>query len=55
MRTHILLALTALIVTACASKREIASTHDNYNQDTPTQQAFLDNGASAKGNGNSIR
>jgi uncharacterized protein YcfL len=56
MRTHILLALTALIVTACASKREIASTQDSYNQAEQTQHArYSETGASANGGGNSIR
>jgi uncharacterized protein YcfL len=56
MRTHILLVLTALIVTACASKREIASTQDGYNQAGQTQHArYNETGASASGGGSSIR
>ncbi len=47
MRTHILLVITALIVTACASKREIASTQDgqNYGQ---TQHAQMYEGQASR-------
>ncbi len=58
MRTHIMIVLTALIATACAShQRDIASTRDNYNnQDESVQQAMrMDTGASAKGGGSSFR
>lgn len=47
MRTHILLVITALIVTACASKREVASTKDgtNYGQ---TQHAQMIDGQASR-------
>jgi hypothetical protein len=51
MRTHILFILTALIVTACASKREIASTQDNNDQNA--QHASRTTGASERDFGNS--
>lgn len=39
MRTHIILALTALIAVACASKRDVASTkNDSYTEEAQHAQ-----------------
>lgn len=46
MRTHIILALTALIVTACASKRDIASTNNDQYTDQTQHAQMIDGNAS---------
>ncbi len=49
MRTHIMLVLTAFILTACASKRDIASTNNFQSeqaQETSQQASFQDAQAS---------
>ena len=48
MRTHILLVLTALIVTACASKREVASTTEERTNYEQTQHAQMIDGAASR-------
>lgn len=47
MRTHIILAFTALIVTACASKRDVASTNsDSYSTSEAQHAQMIDGQAS---------
>lgn len=48
MRTHILVVLTALIVSACASKRDVASTQNSDQTNNPTQHAQMFDGASSR-------
>lgn len=48
MRTHILIALTALIVTACASKRDVASTQENKRFNDQSQHAQMIDGAASR-------
>lgn len=48
MRTHILLVLTALIVTACASKRDVASTNTENSNYEQTQHAQMIDGAASR-------
>lgn len=47
MRTHIMMALMALIITACASKRDVASVEDpQYQQDQDQHAQMIDGRAS---------
>ena len=48
MRTHILIALTALIISACASKRDIASTQENERNYDRSQHAQMIDGAASR-------
>ena len=54
MKTHILIGLFAIILSACASKRDIASTTQDENIQEETQHAQMID-AAASGRGNSIR
>lgn len=49
MKTHILLAAIALIVTACASHRDLASVPEKTYSDTQHAQ-LMESAASARGN-----
>jgi uncharacterized protein YcfL len=46
MRTHILIALMALVISACASKRDVASSqNDQRNYDETQHAQMIDGGA----------
>lgn len=47
MKTHFLIALIALVVSACASKRDVASVQDEQSYDAEQHARMID-GASSR-------
>lgn len=46
MKTHLLIAIMALIVSACASKRDVASVQDERTYDEEQHARMIDGSAS---------
>lgn len=46
MKTHLMISLIALVVSACASKRDIASVQDDQNYDETQHAQMIDGRAS---------
>ena len=46
MKTHLMIALIALVVSACASKRDVASVQDEQNYDQFQHAQMIDGPAS---------